>query len=216
MNRNTIVNIGGETYTIAILLSNVRTARSAEHASYWATMVYLVMAECNDFDQDILFELNTALEKKGVPNPFVGASKNLSSSLQPPPRLVNHIFIETLDMTKMWKWITNHFIDHHTQGYDWFALLRFFADKRALADGIAIKNSKFAEQMNEWYPSLGCKADDIRLYREGYLGETRYTIWVINDFLINAKPKQKEEGFNHLNTLCNTHLSMAYEEDKFY
>lgn len=199
-----------------MLLSIVKTSLSSESASSWATMVYLVMAECNDFDPDILFELNTALEKKGVPKPFVGASKNLSASLQPPLRLVNLIFIETLDMTKMWKWITNHFIDHHTHGYDWFALLRFFADRNALADGNAIKNSKFAEQMNEWYPSLGCKADDIRLYRDGYLGETRYTIWNIDDFLINAKAKQKKEGFNHLNTLCNTYLSMAYEEDNFH
>ncbi len=228
MNRYTIFPIGEESFTIDILVKNVRTSPSAESASYWATMVYRLLAdlpepsdpkeskELKEFKKEIVTELDVELNKKGAPKPFVGAVKNLSDSLKRPPILNNYIFKNSIDKVKMWDWIKSFFIDNHQFGYDWFALLRFLVDKEALDKGIEINNISFAKQMNEWYPSLECKPEHIKLYRNGYLGRTRHNLWKKEEFLNNHNKYQREEGFDHLNRLCNTYLTLAFEEEKFY
>lgn len=153
-------------------------------------------------------------EDQGFPNNeqnevCVDCNENQLSSLVPPDNLCNYIFNKGEDLRKIWEWIRVHFLPVHKYDYDWFALLRYLADNNKLEKGIKTSNTKFAKQMQEWFPSYGCKPNGVKLYRTGYLGGNSYRIWNKAIFSNKIKAGQTIGGFIHLNDIINRNLDVG-------
>lgn len=217
MNLSTIVYLGepeqGNGRTVRQFLQNME---DGDNPAFWAWYIYSGMErerslgkiDLPDETQTIVERMNEIMQKKaGAKEVFVGSLDNLQAGLVPPDNLCNYIFREGVDLKLMWEWIRDHFLPAHKYDYDWFALLRYLADNNKLEKGIVTSNTKFAKQMNEWFPSYKCQPHDVKLYRTGYLGNTPYRIWKKAIFLQQKGSNQKEEGFVHLNNIISRHLS---------
>ena len=214
MTRSTTVYDNGSPVTIGQLLDDLR--RAPVHslmASYYANRIRGAMILANDFPRDICEEIDRLLKEKGEPPLTIGSQNNQQAGLVCPPNLVNYIFHKHVNLQRMWMWIRDHFLPIHIHDYDWFALLRFLADNQMLAKGIQTSNPKFSKQMAEWFPTYDCTDNNVKIYRTGYLGATPYKRWDKARFSKEQRSNQKIEGFNHLDKICNSDLTLACEED---
>ena len=182
-------------------------------ASYYANRIRGAMILANDFPKDICDEIDRLLKEKGEPPLTIGSQNSQQAGLVCPPNLVNYIFKKEVDLKRLWEWIRDHFLPLHVHDYDWFALLRFLADNHLLEKGMKTSNPLFAKQMAEWFPSYGCTANNVKIYRTGYLGATPHKQWNKAKFSHLHRSNQKIDGFNHLDKLCNSDLTLACEED---
>ena len=215
MNRSSIYIDNGYPVTIGQLLISMHTAPVGSMvASYHAAKIYGAMIQSNDFPEDILNEIEKTLKEKGEQPLTIGSPENQQTDLVKPAYLTNYVFVRKVDLDKMWNWIKEHFLPHHVHDYDWFALLRFLIDNDLLKKGCLTTTPDFCCQMNDWYTSQKCKESNVKVYRTGYLGNTSYKEWTQQGFdKHKRKNNQKQDGFNHLNTICNVHLDLAWEED---
>lgn len=214
MTRSTTVYDNGSPVTIGQLLDDLRRApANSLMPSYYANRIRGAMILANDFPKDICEEIDRLLKEKGDPPLIIGSQNSQQAGLVCPTNLVNYIFNKKVDLKRMWEWIRDHFLPSHVHDYDWFALLRFLADNQMLAKGMNTSNPYFAKQMAEWFPSYGCTANNVKIYRTGYLGDTPYKQWNKARFSIELRSNQKIDGFNHLDRLCNTVLTLACETD---
>lgn len=223
MNLSTLVYLGeqkqGNARTVRMLLQNME---DNDNPSWWAFYIYRAMEEERrlgivdpmDETQRIVDCMDEIMRrKKNAKEVHVGSLNNQQQGLVAPSQLVNYVFIDTLDLNRLWEWIRDHFLPIHVYGYDWFALLRFLADNNMLAKGMYTSNSDFAMQMTDWFPSYDCSDNNIKIYRTGYLGATPYKRWHKAQFTKHQRSNQKIEGFVHLDRICNTDLTLACEED---
>ena len=214
MTRSTTVYDNGLPVTIGQLLNDMRRApASSLLASFYANQIRGAMILTNDFPEDICQEIDQILKEKGEAPLTVGSPNNLQAGLTLPAQLVNYIFVGKVDLRRMWEWIRDHFLPLHQHGYDWFALLRFLADRQQLEKGVLTSNTDFARQMHEWFPSYGCTANGVKLYRTGYLGATPYQQWQKAEFSRQKRKGQTIDGYNHLDRLLTTDLTLAAESD---
>lgn len=169
------------------------------------------MIECGEFPEEICAAVVKILDEKGDAPLSVGSLNNQQTGITCPEQLNNHIFVKNVDLKSLWQWICAAFLHYHKYGYDWFGLLRFLADKSLLDKGMETTNEDLERQMTEWYPQQNCKANNVKVYRTGYLGDTPHVSWTKEQFMTRRRSNQKEEGFDHLNKLCNTDLLLAWE-----
>ena len=221
MNLSTIVYLGereqGNGRTVRQFLQNME---DGDNPAFWAWYIYDAIykekesgkIDLPDETQTIVERMNEIMQKKaGAKEVFVGSIDNLQAGLVPPDILCNYIFREGVDLKLMWEWIRDHFLPAHKFDYDWFALLRYLTDNNKLKKGANTRNTDFAKQMNEWFPSYGCKSNGVKLYRTGYLGETQYRVWNKAIFSQNMSAGQTIEGFIHLNDIIFRYLIIEDE-----
>lgn len=221
MNLSTIVYLGepeqGNGRTVRQFLQNME---DGDNPAYWAYYIYNAIykekesgkIDLPDETQTIVERMNEIMQKKaGAKEVFVGSLDNLQAGLVPPDNLCNYIFSKEVDLKLMWEWIRDHFLPAHKYDYDWFVLLRYLADNNMLKKGIKTSNTDFAKQMNEWFPSYGCKPNGVKLYRTGYLGETQYRAWNKATFSNKIKAGQTIEGFNYLYDFIYRYLAIEDE-----
>lgn len=223
MNYSTIVYLGeqeqGNGRTVRELLLNME---DGDNPAWWACYIYRAINKERlsghivqpDDTQAIIERMENIMRTKaGAKEVFVGSLNSQQAGLVCPSNLVNYIFNKQVDLKRMWEWIRDHFLPSHVYDYDWFALLRFLADNQMLAKGMNTSNPDFAMQMSEWFPSYNCSDNNVKIYRTGYLGATPYKKWDKSRFAMEKRSNQKIDGFNHLDRLCNSDLTLACEED---
>lgn len=143
------------------------------------------------------------------------------------PQLRNVIFKTTfidpethrereLQMESLHRWIGEHFVSRVTAKYEWFALWRVLYDKK-LIEGSRAMTSKFANQMNDWYPEAEHRCDEgaVNRFRSGYLGQTPFSLWNENAYLSKLSGKQSYSAFRHLYGLCED-LNNTLKTGDFY
>ena len=141
--------------------------------------------------------------------------------------LINVIFLESivdsathhtrqLQLAKLHRWIGEHFVNRLSARYEWFALWRILYDKKLIV-GTRAMTSKFARQMNEWYPDAPspCVEGEVNRFRNGYLGQTPFTLWDEQTYLKQIQGKQSYSAFKQLYDLCND-LYMTLRVNDFY
>lgn len=158
---------------------------------------------------DVQFGEDQGLLNNEQKEVYVGSVDNQQPCMVPPDNLCNYIFCRGIDLRLMWEWIRDHFLPAHKYDYDWFALLRFLADNNKLEKEIKTSNTKFAMQMQEWFPTCSCKPNGVKLYRTGYLGYTPYRIWNKAKFSEDKRAGQTIEGFTHLHNLIYRNLAVG-------
>lgn len=109
-----------------------------------------------------------------------------------------------IDLRLLHLWIKQNFIPLCQHRYSWFALWRFFSDKRVLKND---KISDFCEQMEIWFYSpaedSSLKPDKDSVWRyNGYLSVTPYLEWNEQEYTKKKRKDQSAEGFNHLKKIC--------------
>ena len=78
------------------------------------------------------------------------------------------------------------------------------------------KISKYAEQMNRWFPDAPypCVAGEVRRYNKGYLGDEPFEKWDRKVFRARMEDKQSMDGFERLTELCSMLLEELAQELK--
>ena len=129
--------------------------------------------------------------------------------------LINTIFLESivdstthqtrqLQLAKLHRWIGERFVNRLSARYEWFALWRILYDKKLIA-GTRAMTSKFVRQMNNWYGKAPypCVESEVNRFRNGYLGQTPFTLWDEQTYLRQIQGKQSYNAFKQLYDLCN-------------
>ena len=121
-----------------------------------------------------------------------------------------------LQLVRLYNWIGEHFVSRLSARYEWFALWRMLYDKK-LIEGTRAMTSKFAKQMNDWYPDAPypCIEGEVNRFRNGYLGQTPFSLWNENAYLSKLHGKQSYSAFRQLYDLCED-LKNTLETDDFY
>lgn len=121
-----------------------------------------------------------------------------------------------LQLVRLYNWIGEHFVSRLSARYEWFALWRMLYDKK-LIEGTRAMTSKFAKQMNDWYPDAPypCIEGEVNRFRSGYLGQTPFSLWDENAYLSKLHGKQSYSAFRQLYDLCED-LKNTLETDDFY
>ena len=121
-----------------------------------------------------------------------------------------------LQLVRLYNWIGEHFVSRLSARYEWFALWRMLYDKK-LIEGTRAMTSKFAKQMNDWYPDAPypCVEGEVNRFRNGYLGQTPFSLWNENAYLSKLHGKQSYSAFRQLYDLCED-LKNTLETDDFY
>lgn len=121
-----------------------------------------------------------------------------------------------LQLVRLYNWIGEHFVSRLSARYEWFALWRMLYDKK-LIEGTRAMTSKFAKQMNDWYPDAPypCIEGEVNRFRNGYLGQTPFSLWDENAYLSKLHGKQSYSAFRQLYDLCED-LKNTLETDDFY
>ena len=121
-----------------------------------------------------------------------------------------------LQLVRLHNWIGEHFVSRLTARYEWFALWRMLYDKK-LIEGTRAMTSKFAMQMNDWYPDAPypCIEGEVNRFRSGYLGQTPFSLWDENAYLSKLHGKQSYSAFRQLYDLCED-LKNTLKTDDFY
>lgn len=121
-----------------------------------------------------------------------------------------------LQLERLHQWIGEHFVSRLTAKYEWFALWRILYDAK-LIEGTRAMTSKFAQQMNDWYGNApySCNEGEVNRFRNGYLGETPFTLWDENTYLARLQGKQSYSAFRPLYALCED-LKNTLRTDDFY
>ena len=111
----------------------------------------------------------------------------------------------SIDMRLLQQWIKINFLDPLLKyKYSWFALWKFFMDKRILKNELI---SDFCEQMDTWFynptDQSSLKPNKSSVWRyNGYLSETPYLEWNEQTFENNKRENQRLDGFKHLKSVC--------------
>lgn len=121
-----------------------------------------------------------------------------------------------LQLVRLYNWIGEHFVSRLSARYEWFALWRMLYDKK-LIEGTRAMTSKFAKQMNDWYPDAPypCIEGEVNRFRSGYLGQTPFSLWDENAYLSKLHGKQSYSAFRQLYDLC-VDLKNTLKTDDFY
>lgn len=121
-----------------------------------------------------------------------------------------------LQLVRLYNWIGEHFVSRLSARYEWFALWRMLYDKK-LIEGTRAMTSKFAKQMNDWYPDAPypCIEGEVNRFRNGYLGQTPFSLWDENAYLSKLHGKQSYSAFRQLYDLCED-LKNTLKTDDFY
>ena len=121
-----------------------------------------------------------------------------------------------LQLVRLYNWIGEHFVSRLSARYEWFALWRMLYDKK-LIEGTRAMTSKFAKQMNDWYPDAPypCIEGEVNRFRNGYLGQTPFSLWNENAYLSKLHGKQSYSAFRQLYDLCED-LKNTLKTDDFY
>ncbi len=108
-----------------------------------------------------------------------------------------------LNIEALFCWISLSFLPRLNANYEWFALYRVLRDMNLFESGMN-KISKFAEQMNLWFPDAPypCVAGEVRRYNKGYLGDEPFEKWDRKVFRARMEDKQSMDGFERLVELC--------------
>lgn len=154
-------------------------------------------------------------------------SQNAVPATKHPAQLRNTIFKSSvidpdthqqreLQLVRLYNWIGEHFVSRLSARYEWFALWRMLYDKK-LIEGTRAMKSKFAKQMNDWYPEAPypCIEGEVNRFRNGYLGQTPFSLWDENAYLSKLHGKQSYSAFRQLYDLCED-LKNTLETDDFY
>lgn len=154
-------------------------------------------------------------------------NKNTVPAAERPSQLRNAIFkISVIDpdthqqrelqLVRLYNWIGEHFVSRLSARYEWFALWRMLYDKK-LIEGTRAMTSKFAKQMNDWYPDAPypCIEGEVNRFRSGYLGQTPFSLWDENAYLSKLHGKQSYSAFRQLYDLCED-LKNTLKTDDFY
>jgi hypothetical protein len=123
---------------------------------------------------------------------------------------------QELQLVRLHNWIGEHFVSRLSARYEWFALWRMLYDKK-LIEGTRAMTSKFAKQMNDWYPDAPypCIEGEVNRFRNGYLGQTPFSLWDENAYLSKLHGKQSYSAFRQLYDLCED-LKNTLKTDDFY
>lgn len=105
-----------------------------------------------------------------------------------------------IDFKKIRKIIEEKLVDVMTNKYEWYAAYRMLYDLKIME---VVQLSKFAEQMNIWFPdaTIPCNKDSLGDYATGHTGKP-FTLWTLESFRADKKKGQSESGFNTLYYHC--------------
>ena len=212
LDRNQIIFLGNDPFTINELLKNIRGSGSATEAGRWAGLIYRSMLDLGEYDVDLIKEIDILLKEKGESAFYIQPSINNEGLIAPYP-LSNYIFSDTvlsykIDLEKLWKWINNHFLNLTIDfKYEWLSLylsLRY----NGLLDNLYIEN--FVKQIREWYPNYKKlpTADQINSYYDSFLKQPSfdYKKWICGNKEVpdnyEFKEDQRKSGFAKIWEKC--------------
>lgn len=120
-----------------------------------------------------------------------------------------------LNIDALFDWIEQSFLPRLNANYEWFALYRVLRDMNLFESGMN-KISKYADQMNRWFPDAPypCVAGEVRRYNKGYLGDEPFEKWDRKVFRARMEDKQSMDGFERLTELCSMLLEELAQELK--
>lgn len=105
-----------------------------------------------------------------------------------------------IDFRKIRKILEEKLVNEMTNKYEWYAAYRTLYDLKIME---VVQLSKFAEQMNIWFPdaTIPCNKDSLGDYATGHTGKP-FTLWTHESFRADKKKGQSESGFNTLYYHC--------------
>ena len=105
-----------------------------------------------------------------------------------------------IDFRKIRKILEEKLVNEMTNKYEWYAAYRTLYDLKIME---VVQLSKFAEQMNIWFPdaTIPCNKDSLGDYATGHTGKP-FTLWTLESFRADKKKGQSESGFNTLYYHC--------------
>ena len=105
-----------------------------------------------------------------------------------------------IDFRKIRKILEEKLVNEMTNQYEWYAAYRTLYDLKIME---VVQLSKFAEQMNIWFPdaTIPCNKDSLGDYATGHTGKP-FTLWTHESFRADKKKGQSESGFNTLYYHC--------------
>ena len=105
-----------------------------------------------------------------------------------------------IDFKKIRKILEEKIVNEMTNKYEWYAAYRTLYDLKIME---VVQLSKFAEQMNIWFPDaiIPCNKDSLGDYATGHTGKP-FTLWTLESFRADKKKGQSESGFNTLYYHC--------------
>lgn len=105
-----------------------------------------------------------------------------------------------IDFRKIRKILEEKLVNEMTNKYEWYAAYRTLYDLKIME---VVQLSKFAEQMNVWFPdaTIPCNKDSLGDYATGHTGKP-FTLWTLESFRADKKKGQSESGFNTLYYHC--------------
>ena len=105
-----------------------------------------------------------------------------------------------IDFKKIRKILEEKIVNEMTNKYEWYAAYRTLYDLKIME---VVQLSKFAEQMNIWFPdaTIPCNKDSLGDYATGHTGKP-FTLWTHESFRADKKKGQSESGFNTLYYHC--------------
>lgn len=106
-----------------------------------------------------------------------------------------------IDFKTIRKILEEKLVNEMTNKYEWYAAYRMLYDLKIME---VVQLSKFAEQMNTWYPDavIPCVEDRLGDYATGHTVKP-FTLWTLEGFRADKKKGQSESGFNTLFNHCN-------------
>ena len=105
-----------------------------------------------------------------------------------------------IDFKTIRKILEEKLVNEMTNKYEWYAAYRMLYDLKIME---VVQLSKFAEQMNTWFPDavIPCNKDSLGDYATGHTGKP-FTLWSLESFRADKKKGQSESGFNTLYNHC--------------
>ena len=206
--------MGSDSYTVAILLNNMKNAFSKDEAMRWGFCIQKAFLEFG-YNSEIEKAMKNILDSMGVPPIEAKKEKSANDDYGMPEILINYIFKQKLNQEQLkciWHWIKEFSIDEISHPYHYLSLLIFLENHQStFLENSHISNADMQTQMGAWFPNamIKCSADAIGTYRNGYFtGDTfKYASWVNSTgeppIGYECKKDQSLVGFKALNKLCN-------------
>jgi len=106
-----------------------------------------------------------------------------------------------IDFRKIRKILEEKLVNEMNNKYEWYAAYRTLYDLKIME---VVQLSKFAEQMNTWFPNAvyPCVEDRLGDYANGHTIKP-FRLWTLEGFRADKKKGQSESGFNTLYNHCN-------------
>lgn len=218
------IYVGGNPYTIADLLKNLRNAFSKDEALRWAFFIQKSFLELG-YNPDIDKTMNELMVSMDIPTVVISVDDGHKSDSSMPEVLINYIFKSEFDqdsLKKLWCWIKEYSIDQIIYPYQYLALLLFLESRySSLLHNPHISNTEIQTQMGAWFPkaTIKCSADALGTYRNGYFNSNKfkYASWLNSTgeppIGYEYKKDQSLSGFKALQKHCKD-LELYYSELK--